>query len=152
MICNPSQTNCFFHDCSECTGPTDLENTVKAIFTDEAIRNITFKQWILTDRCELVTTVKSTEKFTESSFEKLLLLLHHSFIATYQNILLKELNCKLQSSKFVVFCDFTENSFILLDEAQQPHWNYAQATIHPFVTYFKKTDTLNTQHENLAMI
>jgi hypothetical protein len=46
----------------------------------------------LTERCELVTTVKSTEEFIESLLEKLLLLLHHSFIATQQATFLKESN------------------------------------------------------------
>jgi hypothetical protein len=122
MICNPSQTNCFFCDCSECPGPTNLENTLKDVFTDNAIENITFKEWISTDRCELVTIVKSTEEFIESLLEKLLLLLCHSFIATQQVMFLKELKCNLQSGEFVFLCDFAENySFVLQDEAQGFH-------------------------------
>jgi hypothetical protein len=78
MICNPPQTNCVFCDCSECPGPTDLENTLD-VFSDNAVVNVTFKQWISTDRCELVTIVKSTEEFIESLLEKLFLL-RHSFI------------------------------------------------------------------------
>jgi hypothetical protein len=152
MICNPPETNCIFHDCSECPGPTDLENTLEDVFIDHATENITFKQWILIGRCELVTTVKSTEEFIESLLEKLLLLLLHSFTATQQAMFLKELKCNLQSGEFVVLCDFTENySFVLQDEAQF-HWNNAQATIHPFVIYFKKSDALNSEHENLVMI
>jgi hypothetical protein len=100
---------------------------------------------------------KSTEEFIESLLEKFLLLLHHSyiysFIATQQAVFLRELKCNLQSSEFVVLCDFAENySFILQDEAQGFHWNSAQATIHPFVIYFKKSSALNTEHENLVMI
>jgi hypothetical protein len=83
IICNPPQTNCSFCDSSECPGPTDLENTLQDVFTDNAIENITFKQWISTDRCELLTTVKSTEEFIESLLEKLLLLLRHSFIHSF---------------------------------------------------------------------
>jgi hypothetical protein len=109
MICNPPQTNCFFCDCSECPGPTDLKNTLENVFTDNAIENITFKEWILTDRCELVTIVKSSEEFIESLLEKLLLLLCHSFIATQQALFIKELKCNLQSGEFVVLCDFAEN-------------------------------------------
>jgi hypothetical protein len=41
MICNPPKPNYFFGDCSECPGPTDLEN--EGVFTDNAIENITFK-------------------------------------------------------------------------------------------------------------
>jgi hypothetical protein len=66
---------------------------------------------------------------------------------------LKQLKCNLQSGEFVVLCNYTENySFILQDKAQWFHWNNAQATIHPFVIYFKKSDALNTEHENLVMI
>jgi hypothetical protein len=66
---------------------------------------------------------------------------------------LKELKCDLQSGEFVVLCDFTEHySFVLQDGAQGFHWNNAQATIHPFVIYFKKSDALNTEHENILMI
>jgi hypothetical protein len=40
----------------------------------------------------------------------------------------------------------------LQDGAQGFQWNSAQATIHPFVIYFKKSDALNAEHENLVMI
>jgi hypothetical protein len=66
---------------------------------------------------------------------------------------LKELKCNLQSGEFVVLCDFAENySFVLRDKAQWFHWNNAQVTIHPFVIYFKKSDALNTEHQNLVLI
>jgi hypothetical protein len=66
---------------------------------------------------------------------------------------LKELKYNLQSGEFVVLCDFGENySFVLQDEAQGFPWNKARGTIHPFVIYFKKSDILNTEHENLVMM
>jgi hypothetical protein len=108
----------------ECPRPTDLENTLEDVFSDNAIESITFKQWISTDRCELVTIVKSTEEFIEPFLEKLLLLLRYSFIATQQAMFLKELKCSLQSGEFVILCNFPENySFDLQDEAQGFHWN-----------------------------
>jgi hypothetical protein len=56
-------------------------------------------------------------------------------------------------SEFVVLCVFAENcSLILQDEARGFHWNSAQATIHPFVSYFKKLEALNTKQDNLIMI
>jgi hypothetical protein len=45
--------------------PTALENILQDVFIDNSTENITFKQWILTDSCELVTSVKSTEVFIE---------------------------------------------------------------------------------------
>jgi hypothetical protein len=62
VICNPPQTNYFFRECSECPGPTNLENKLEDVFTNNAIENTTFKQWISTYRCELITIVKSTEE------------------------------------------------------------------------------------------
>jgi hypothetical protein len=54
---------------------------------------------------------------------------------------------------FVDLYNFAENySFVLQYEAQGLHWNNAQATIHPFVIYFKESDALNTEHENLVII
>jgi hypothetical protein len=155
MICIQPQTNCFFHDYSECPGPTDLENTLQYVFTDNATENIAFKQWISTDRCELITTVKSTEEYTEALLEIVTsnLSFIHSFIATQQAMFLKELKCDLQLGESVVLRDFAENySFVFQDEAQGFSWNNAQATIYPFVIYFKKTDALNTEHENVVMI
>jgi hypothetical protein len=80
MNFNPPHTNCFFRDCSECSGPTDLENTLEHVFTDNAIENIAFKQCISKNRRELITIVKSTEEYIESLLELLLLILFHSFI------------------------------------------------------------------------
>jgi hypothetical protein len=108
----------FSHDCSECHRPTKLANTLEYVFTGNALENLTFKQQILTGRCELVTTIKSSEEFTDTLLEKLLLLLHYSFTVTQQAMFLKKLKCNLQSSKFVVLCDSAENySFMLQDEA-----------------------------------
>jgi hypothetical protein len=65
---------------------------------------------------------------------------------------LKELKCNQQSGECGVLCEFAENySSVLQDEAQWFHWNNAQATIHPFAIYFKKSDALNTEHENLVI-
>jgi hypothetical protein len=56
-------------------------STTEDVFVDNANENITFKQWMLTNRCELVTIVKSCEEFSESLFEKMLHVLRHSLIA-----------------------------------------------------------------------
>jgi hypothetical protein len=55
----------------------------------------------------------------------------------------------LKDGEFLVVCDFSENySFVLQDEVQSHHWNVQQATIHPFVIYFKE----NMEVEHLSFI
>ena len=46
--------------------------------------------------------------------------------------------------QFVVIGDFSENySFVLQDAAQGFHWNNSQATIHPFVAYYRESEKLS---------
>jgi hypothetical protein len=74
-------------------------------------------------------------------FEELLVLLCHSFTAIQQSTLKKELKLALNTNQYIVVYNFTEDySLILQDKVQLFHWNNAQATIHPFVIYFKNAD------------
>jgi hypothetical protein len=50
-----------------------LENTLGDVFTDNAIEKRDLQR-VDSDRCELASTVKSTEKFVESLPEKCLIL------------------------------------------------------------------------------
>lgn len=47
----------------------------------------------------------------------------------------------MKIGEFVVLGDFAENfSFIIQDAVQSYHWTNAQATIHPFVVYYKNSE------------
>jgi hypothetical protein len=53
---------------------------------------------------------------------------------------LKETESSLQNGEVIVSGGFSENySFIIRDAAQGFHQNNQQATIHPFVSYFKNS-------------
>lgn len=80
-------------------------------------------------------------------------MLPHAFLAFQQNSFLQELKSNLEADKYIVQCDFAENySFILQDEIQGYHCNNGQATIHPFVIYFKKSRTQLTEHITFVII
>lgn len=82
----------------------------------------------------------SADEFVELFSEKLEALCPHSFIATQQSRLFSECKSTLKSGEIVVLADFSENyAFIFQDAAQGFHWNNAQATIHPFVVYYKES-------------
>jgi hypothetical protein len=49
--------------------PVSLENTLEDVFTDNTVENLSFIQWILTDRCALVTIIKPAEDLIESLLE-----------------------------------------------------------------------------------
>ena len=104
------------------------------------IENITFKQWTSVDRSSLETITMSADEFTELFSEKLEVLCPHSFIATQQSRFFSECKSSLKPGEVVVSADFSENyAFVLQDAAQGFHRNNAQATIHPFVVYYKES-------------
>lgn len=62
---------------------------------------------------------------------------------------MKDTKSSLTEGEVVIICDFSENySFVLQDAVQSHHWNNDQATIHPFVIYYKESGTI----ENLSFV
>ena len=81
---------------------------------------------------------KSVSEFVDV-FCELPALLRHHFITKEQSTFLRHTKENLLECEVAVICDFSENySIILQDEAQSYHWSNSQATIHPFVVYFKE--------------
>ncbi|MCG8620798.1 MAG: hypothetical protein MJE68_02200 [Proteobacteria bacterium] len=109
-----------------------------ALLEDNMIDNVTYRQWEAVDRSSLETVTKTADEFVEAFCEKLRVLIPHSFIATQQASFFSERKSSLKPGELLVVADFSENySFILQDAAQGFHWNNAQATVHPFVIYYR---------------
>lgn len=150
LVCDMNNESCMFNKCSECPGTEALLDNLKNEI-DEMPEEICFKQWVNTDRAELITQIKATDEFLESLVEKLLALKTHHFTAKTQSLYFRKLKEKLTSKECVVLADFAENyTFTIQDEIQSYHWNNQQATIHPFVYYYK--NDANVCHRNLCII
>ena len=68
-----------------------------------------------------------------------------------QNLVLKKKKKFFEGCQMIVIADFAENyQFILQDAAEGFHWNKDQATLHPFVCYYRKSTEL--EHINLVVI
>ena len=77
------------------------------------------------------------DEFIDMFCEKLKVLRPHAFNAA-QQASFYECKSALTPREMVVTVDFSENySFVLQDAAQGYHWNNSQATMHPFVAYYK---------------
>ena len=91
--------------------------------------------WI---RCSLKNLSEITEEFIQSLIEKLIKLLLHDFIATQQSQYFRSAKDNLKTCDFVVTLDFPENFAFVVQEAVQGFpLNNNQATVHPFVIYYK---------------
>lgn len=75
----------------------------------------------------------------------------HVFIAQQQSQFLTECKENVQPENYIVIADFSENySFVIQDSVQGVHWNNCQATIHPFVVYFKEGTEF--RHKSIVVI
>jgi len=102
------------------------------------IDRLEYKQWTTTDRSTLETKVQSVDDFLGNFLGSIPKVLQHDFIAKQQSLFLQEIKGKITPGEVVVVGDFAENySFVVQDAAQSFHWNNLQATIHPFVCYYK---------------
>lgn len=126
MLCNPPLPRCYLGTAT--------------ILDENMIDNIVFKQWVSVDRSTLETLSKPVDEFINMFCDKLELLLSHS---TQQASFYNDRKSSLLQGEVIVTADFSENyAFILQDAAQGFHWNNSQATIHPFVIYYKDSEKL----------
>ncbi|CAF2145756.1 unnamed protein product, partial [Rotaria magnacalcarata] len=136
--CNPFLPACPMGECKNCPGVATLKEWLFQCFENKGIEEIEYKQWTTTDRLQLQTFVQSTDEFIERFLKSLKTLAMHDFIAQEQAKYLEWKKSNLADGEFLVIGDFSENySFIIQDAAQGFHWTNNQATLHPFVFYFK---------------
>lgn len=137
-LCDLPQSKCHLRTCKDCPGFDSLKEFILTALDEQMIEMITYKQWVSTDRCTLDTICSTPEEFTELFVEKLETLTPHSFIAKQQAAFFSHCKESLKPGELLIQADFSENySFILQDAAQSYHWNNSQATIHPFVVYYR---------------
>ena len=150
--CNPFHPRCALGECTSCPGPDRLREVLLQSFEDKAVDEVQYKQWTCTDRSQLETFVQPVEEYVEAFLEKIEALSRHDFIAKQQSRYCKDRKEALQAGEFLVVGDFSENySFIVQDAVQGYHWTNSQATLHPFVFYWKDQNK-ELQHSSYVVI
>lgn len=151
-ICNPATVKCHLGKCSVCPGDKILKEVLLTAYYENKIENITYKQWVKVDRSNLTTVTMPVEEFVDILAVEMNKLTLHSFIAKEQSKCLQEIKENLDFGEFLTICDFAENySFIIQYSIQSFHWNNSQATVHPFVAYFKN-DKGDIDHISFVII
>ena len=152
-VCDVTRKDCMLNKCEDCPG---FENVVDFLRNEickkwSADDTISFKQWEKVDRSELMDDELPVDEFLEVIVEKLKKLLSHHFIYKQQQNFLKNKKETLSDNECIIILDFAENyTFMVQDAIQSFHWNNTQATIYPFVIYYKQDGTL--KHKSLACI
>ncbi|KAK3933277.1 RNA-splicing ligase RtcB-like protein [Frankliniella fusca] len=153
LMCPSKSDNCYTNMCCECPNPEILRVFLSTHFEELSISSVMFQQWLTVDRCALETVVKSVDNYIEDFTEMLLEYKKHNFIAKKQAGALKEMKANLKVGEVITLGDFSENySFLIQDAIQGYHWNNEQATLHPFVSYFRSTVDSEVQHCILVVV
>ena len=140
-VCDMASEKCMMQECKSCPGKEGVVNLLSSLEELDLSEDITYRQWMTTDRCTLLTVTESVESFIESLAEKVVLLTRHHHVAQMQTQHLKKLKETIPNSECIIVGDFSENfSFVVQDAAQGYHWENTQATLHPFVVYIRNGD------------
>ena len=136
-------SQCYLRLCQDCSDTTSFEADLLDELEEKSIKEVSFEEWMFTDRCNIERKTVPLEEFTPLFAAKLSKFIYHDFIKTQQSQFLKNRKELLLDGEIIVICDFAENySFVLQDEMQAFHWNNSQCTIHPFVVYYKDGNDL----------
>ena len=81
----------------------------------------------------------SNEQYLDTICNQFDKLREHHFVSKSQASYLQFVKEQLTPNNALILLDFAENySFIVQDAIQSYHWNNSQATLHPFVVYFRE--------------
>ena len=153
IVCNSASRECMLGGCPNCPGVVKLEDFLYSHFEHEEIDEVTYNQWITTDRTTIATQTSTTSEFVKLFAEKFNKLKRHSFVAKAQALQLKQHKENLQPHEALILLDFAENySFVIQDECQGFHWNNLQCSLLPAVVYCKQTSPTGIVAENISNI
>jgi len=138
-MCPSKSDDCYTNDCPDCPDPQVLREQLSEHFEELSMSTVVPKQCVTVDRCNLETLVKPVDSYIDDFIDKLIEYKKHNFIAKKQAAALKEQKENLKVGEVLILGDFYENySFLIQDAIQGFHWNNDQATLHPFVSYFRR--------------
>ena len=145
-VCDIENHDCMLHRCQKCPGKELLAEFLDGVFKDHDLDGedvLVFKQWVHTDRTSLVTIQETVNGY----IDKLCMAVHdlapHHYIAKSQASYLRHLKETIPENEAIILLDFAENySFIIQDAVQGHHWDNSQATLHPFVVYYRREEKL----------
>lgn len=102
-------------------------------------------------RSEIVEAKYKKDDFLNDLKNKWPELLKHAFVAKSQASYFSKQKESVEAGEFTVCLDFAENySFFVQDAIQSHHWSNNQATLHPYVAYYKENGEM--KHENFVVI
>ena len=155
IVCSVESEQCMMGRCKNCPGEESLVTFLHSLEECQVLEEIEYKQWMSTNNFVTLVTIKEqTSDFIDNLSNKIVSLTRHHYMAKAQSAYMKILKETMNPEKeCIILGDFSENySFIVQDAAQGFHWENSQATLHPFVAYYRTSDDRSTEHTNMCII
>ena len=87
-----------------------------------ALEDVSYLQWVSTDRAKLDTIIESKADFIDNFSSQVVKLTQHSLTTKAQNMYMKELKANMKPLDIILQDDFAENfSYVVQDEIQIFH-------------------------------
>lgn len=135
ILCETPSQNCMFRRCEKCPSKESLTAFLQTKFENYLEEDrIEFKQWVATDRTQMITQTSTIDEFIYELTTKIEKLIPHSYIAKSQSSYFKSLKDNCAPNQAIISMDFSENfSFVIQDEVQGYHWTSDSCTVHPVI-------------------
>lgn len=153
-VCSVENEHCMMGRCKDCPGREGLKQFLNSLEECMILEEIEYKQWVNTDKTQLVTIKEQISDFIDNLVNKIVSLTRHHFTSKAQSAYLKYLKESIAPDKeCILLGDFAENySFVVQDAAQGFHWENSQASLHPFVAYYRTSNSSTLQHTSMCVI
>lgn len=153
-VCDMDSIECMLHRCKKCPGINGIKQVLEADDMKWQKDTITFKNWESEgSRASLQTVTQNLEEFLDSLCSDVWNLTKHHFIAESQKNFLNHCKITLIFDTCIILMDFSENySFIIQRSIQAFYYNNLQATVHPFVVYYKNENSEKFQQMSFCII
>ena len=104
------KSECMMGHCKNCPGREGLIEHMKNCEELSALEDVSYLQWVSTDRAKLVTIIESKAVFIDNFRSQVVKLTRHSLTTKAQNLYMKELKANMKPLDIILQGDFAENS------------------------------------------
>ena len=109
-VCSIENEQCMMGRCKVCPGKEGLKQFLNSLEECRVLEEIEYKQWVSTDKTQLVTIKEQTTDFIDNLADKIVSLTRHHFTAKAQSAYLKSLKEAIVPEKeCILLGDFAEN-------------------------------------------
>lgn len=153
MLCPVPDTACYLQQCTNCDEQKMLDY-VAQILDANNVNDVSFSMWVTSPKCEITFVTDDADIFMDRLKKQLKRFILHKFKVDKQFEFIKNIKRTLKANKyFLIQLDFAENYTCIYQNSIQSHYFGAPTvTIHPFVVFFKTSETSEIQTLSIVAI